>query len=57
MKIDKDILEVIHLAGIQDAQITDQILALADHLLKIHPSTFSAADAMRRNLQARGTLQ
>ena len=56
MKIDKDILEVIHLAGIQNDQITDQILALADHLLKIHPSTVGAATALRRNLQARGTL-
>jgi len=56
MKIDKDILEVIHLAGIQNDHITDQILALADHLLRIHPSTIGAAAAMRRNLQARGTL-
>jgi len=51
MRIDKDILEVIHLAGIQNDQITDRILALADHLLKIYPSTVDAAAALHRNLQ------
>ena len=57
MKIDKDILEVIHLAGIQDDQITDRILALADHLLMIHPSTVGAAAALRRNQETRGRLR
>lgn len=57
MMIDKDILEVIDLTGLPREAITEQIVAIADHMLKVNPRIASAADALRKDLQKKGLVK
>ena len=55
--IDENFQKVIHLAGIQPEQITDQVLVLADHLLMRHPNIPTAGVAVRQQLISKGVLR
>jgi hypothetical protein len=57
MMIDKDLLEVMRLAGLNDEQITEPILPLADHMFKVNPRIASAAAALRQDLKRKGVLK
>jgi len=57
MMIDKDLLEIMRLAGLRDEQITEPILALADHMLKVNPRIATAAAALRQDLKRKGVLK
>jgi len=55
--IDKDILEVITLAGLKPEAVTEPILALADHMLKVYPRVATAAFELRQDLRRKGIMK
>jgi len=57
MMIDKDILEVILLSGLPKEAVTEQVLYLADHMLKIHPQIATAAFELRQDLRRKGLIK
>jgi len=57
MMIDEDIKKVLILAGIVPEQVTEQIIILADHMLKINPRITVAAASLRIELQRKGIMK
>ncbi len=57
MMIDEDIKKVLILAGIVPEQVTEQIIILADHMLKINPRIATAATSLRIELQRKGIMK
>ena len=55
--IDEDIKKVLILAGIVPEQVTEQIIILADHMLKINPRITVAAASLRIELQRKGIMK
>ena len=57
MMIDDNIKKVLILAGIVPEQVTEQIIILADHMLKINPRIATAAASLRIELQRKGIVK
>lgn len=55
--IDKDIQQVMLLAGLTPEQVTEPILALADHMLKVYPRVATAAFELRQELRRKGLMK